>query len=622
MSEKQYPVRVGEIRPSQLMYTYGVGAIVDLPKVSVIVTGLEDWQTDPQYVHPVVEDRLLTAVRYELPDVQRLLSPPMAPDSGLPPDPFSDPAARVGVPVATFPRWMVCPRCRLLARVGTGLFVLDENPYYPDRNVFRHVNCNKGKKPEVIPARFLVACENGHLDDFPWVYFAHRGNPCDTPHLRLIEYGATGEARDLEVRCQCDDRRRLAEAFGPKNREKMPFCRGRRPHLRDYDPEECGYKMRTLILGASNTWFPVIYSTVAIPVQTGKLARLVDENWAKLQNVQSEEGVELLDRIGQLGGDFSAFSHSEIWEAIESRHEQDAGEVEPPSEQPDLKVPEWQVFTNFDPKLNGPDFRLHPVQSPRRYSDFIEQVILVERLREVRAMVGFTRLDAFGELTDPDMDVDVEPAPLARESPTWVPAAEVRGEGVFIQFNEQKIQEWLGRPSIATRGDDFFDAHKKWRQARYIEPPEAGFPGMRYVLLHSFSHALIRQLALESGYATASIRERLYSRPAGVEGGPMAGLLIYTSAPDSEGTLGGLVSLGEPQTLERHISQALETAHLCASDPLCAEHPPSRRGRTLHAAACHACLFAPETSCERGNKYLDRATLVQTVEHDDLAFFE
>jgi hypothetical protein len=131
----------------------------------------------------------------------------------------------------------------------------------------------------------------------------------------------------------------------------------------------------------------------------------------------------------------------------------------------------------------------------------------------------------------------------------------------------------------------------------------------------------MRQLSLECGYTAASLRERLYSRGPDDPNGPMAGLLIYTSAPDSEGTLGGLVSLGEPTTLERHILLALEAARLCASDPLCAENPPGLRGQTLHAAACHACLFAPETSCERGNKYLDRSTLVKTVERDDLAFF-
>jgi hypothetical protein len=227
-----------------------------------------------------------------------------------------------------------------------------------------------------------------------------------------------------------------------------------------------------------------------------------------------------------------------------------------------------------------------------------------------------------GELTDPDLSVFIEPAPLVRQTAEWVPASEVRGEGIFIQFNEQRILEWARGTAVDHRADEFVDAHKKWRAVRFIEPPEDGFPGMRYILIHSFAHALMRQLALESGYSAASIRERIYARPAERDGGPMAGLLIYTSAPDSEGTLGGLVSLGQPHILERHIAQALEAMRLCASDPLCAEHPPSREGRTLHAAACHACLFAPETSCERGNKYLDRSLLVPTVEYHDLAFFE
>ncbi len=203
-----------------------------------------------------------------------------------------------------------------------------------------------------------------------------------------------------------------------------------------------------------------------------------------------------------------------------------------------------------------------------------------------------------------------------------MPAAEVRGEGIFIAFDENRLTQWLDREAVHERGLDFYAAHQQWRRARSIEPPDAGFPGMRYALLHTFAHALMRTLTLECGYAAASLRERIYSRPAEVEGGPMAGVLIYTSAPDSEGTLGGLVSLGETATLERHISAALEAMRLCASDPLCAEHAPTQTGQTLHAAACHACLFSPETSCERGNKYLDRSLLVQTVDRDDLAFFE
>ncbi|MCI0578104.1 MAG: DUF1998 domain-containing protein, partial [Chloroflexi bacterium] len=469
---------------------------------------------------------------------------------------------------------------------------------------------------------FLVACEKGHLDDFPWLFFAHQGEACASPLLRLIEYGVSGEARDLEVRCDaCEKKRRLSEAFGQENREKLPLCRGRRPHLRDFEPDGCDCRMRPIILGASNTWFPVVYSTVAIPVESGRLAQFVDDHWATLQKVTDPVIVGFLRGSGQLGA-LSDYEDGDIWQAIETRRKQDAGELPPPNEQPDLKEPEWQVFTQYDPQLNSDDFRLWPVAPPARYAAFIDQVVLVERLREVRAMVGFTRVDAVGELTDPDLNIQFDPAPLSRQPPTWVPADEVRGEGIFIRLNEARIVAWLARPAVRDRADAFFEAHQKWRRARYIEPPEAGFPGMRYILIHSFAHALMRQMALESGYAAASIRERIYARAAEQEGGPMAGILIYTAAPDSEGTLGGLVSLGEPQTLERHISKALEAARLCASDPLCAEHPPSQRGRTLHAAACHACTFTPETACERGNKYLDRSTLVKTIERDDLAFFE
>lgn len=618
----QHPTRVGEIRPSQLLYSYGVGAILDLPHISVIVTGLEDWPTDPQHAPPIIEDRLLAAVRWGLPEVRKLLAAPTSPDAGPLPDPF-DQESLIGVPVATFPRWMVCPDCDLLAPLSSGLFQLKEAPYHPDRTAYRHENCNKGKHPQAVPARVLVACENGHLDDFPWVAFVHDKQPCSgSPLLRLFEFGASGEARDLAVRCEtCGAQRFLAQAFGKENAEKLPRCRGRRPHLRDFDPNGCDLPTRTLILGASNTWFAVVYSTIAIPVATERLPRLVAENWATLGAVTAENILGFMRALGQLG-ELAQFSDAAIWAAIQTKRQQDAGEIPAPNEIPDLKAPEWAVFTQHNPALNGEDFRLRPVTPPARYVPLISQVVLAERLREVRALVGFTRLEALGELGDPDLRIDRDPAPLARTAPTWVPAAEVRGEGIFIAFDEAQLTQWLDRAAVHERGLEFYGAHQQWRRVRGIEPPDEGYPGMRYVLLHTFAHALMRALALECGYAAASLRERIYSRPAETEGGPMAGVLIYTSAPDSEGTLGGLVSLGETATLERHISAALEAMRLCASDPLCAEHAPTQTGQTLHAAACHACLFSPETSCERGNKYLDRSLLVATVERADLAFFE
>jgi hypothetical protein len=243
--------------------------------------------------------------------------------------------------------------------------------------------------------------------------------------------------------------------------------------------------------------------------------------------------------------------------------------------------------------------------------------VLVERLREVRALVGFTRVES------PYDEAEIDPerlAPLSRTPTNWAPAAEVRGEGIFVELDEARLDSW-----VAENGgwaQRFFDAHKAWRQRRRISPAAAGFPGIRYVLLHSLAHALMRELVVECGYSAASVRERIYSRDPDADDGPMAGILISTAASDSQGTLGGLVALGVPEELGRLLGSALRSAELCASDPLCAEHEPPTDGMTLHAAACHACLFAPETACERGNRYLDRGTLRTSVAGGPSGFFD
>jgi len=262
------------------------------------------------------------------------------------------------------------------------------------------------------------------------------------------------------------------------------------------------------------------------------------------------------------------------------------------------------------------------VAAPSAFASQIERVVLVERLREVKTLTGFTRIDSPGEGLDVDTEDEIRTiAPLSRHNPTWLPAVEVRGEGIFLQFNEASLAAWLQGSVVRKRARAFNQAHLRWYKARDIDPSKVADPGMRYVFLHSFAHALMRQMALESGYAAASIGERIYARNPDEPGGPMAGILFYTAASDSEGTLGGLVRLGETRMLERNISGALESVMLCASDPTCAEHEPSNDGMSLHAAACHACLFAPETSCERGNRYLDRSVLVETFAGNDLAFF-
>jgi Domain of unknown function (DUF1998) len=378
----------------------------------------------------------------------------------------------------------------------------------------------------------------------------------------------------------------------------------------------CEERSRTILLGASNSWFPIVLSALAVPNAVDKLAQLVDDHWHILERVESQQNIDLLKQLGVLQH-FATFTTDAIWEKIEERKYQSSNEDSKP---PSLKTPEWQVLSNPTVAPSARDFKVAAVPSPTGYEDYLEQVVLVERLREVRTLIGFTRIEAPSDFSEMLEVPENRRAPISRKHSTWVPAAEVRGEGIFIQFHEDVLQKWLDESVHYLHDRAFREAHIQFRRARRVEIPEAGYPGLRYVLLHSFAHALMRQFTLECGYTAASIRERIYSLPPEHEHGPMAGILFYTSAPDSEGTLGGLVGLGIPNQLGRHLDGALEQMGSCTSDPLCAEHTCSQE-HSLHEAACHACLFLPETSCERGNKYLDRSVLVPTVNRGDLAFF-
>ncbi|MBO9497596.1 DUF1998 domain-containing protein, partial [Thalassotalea sp. G20_0] len=162
-----------------------------------------------------------------------------------------------------------------------------------------------------------------------------------------------------------------------------------------------------------------------------------------------------------------------------------------------------------------------------------------------------------------------------------------------------------------------FAGHRGWRNARKLDPDEA-YPSIRYALLHTLAHLLIREMALECGYNAASIRERIYADTEGSQ--QQAGILIYTAAADSDGTLGGLVDLGKPENLGRLLESAFNRAKICSSDPLCSEHNPEK-DRSLHVACCHACGFVSETSCEKGNRYLDRSLVVPTLDCAEAAFF-
>lgn len=621
--------RVGGIRPSQMTHTYGVGALVELPYLSVVVNSIDQWK-DEIHRRQIAEPRLLDAVRHDLgPQVTTLETAPWVEETQK----VTDAWAHVGVDAWPFPRWLRCsnPVCHRIAPIESNLFTLRVDPYRPQEAGYWHQGCIKGKSDaRAFPMRFVVGCPGGHLDDFPWDAFVHRDAPGRTcpnagrgSELRLEDSGYAQRATDLEVVCKkCDTKPAgMMQVFGETAEKVLPQCRGRHPQAKDYDPGGCDMKVKAVLLGASNLWFGIKRSALSIPEARDPVIELVATHWEPLSKVPAVEAL-------QAKANPEAWDHwpwlvdahvdvGEVWAEIERRR---GGEDQQPTGPVDLLTPEWEVFTTGK-VAETPDFAMSDGGVPTtQHAARFAATALITRLREVVALTGFTRIDSL----DPD---DTSPGRVQRAPITgiglktkWAPAAESRGEGIFIRLDEDAVQAWEEDEAEHDRLAGMIDAHRSWRLRRDLDPDVAA-PAHRFVLVHTLAHLLINELALEAGYSTASIRERIYARPAGTERPAMAGILLYTAEPDSEGTLGGLVALGGGKALGRVIDNALRRAQLCSTDPFCAEHEPEDRDGSLHGAACHSCVFLPETSCQSANRYLDRAAVVPTLSCDDLAFF-
>lgn len=602
---------VGQVRPSQILWTYGPGALVDLPNLSVITMGLDYWRKER--CTPIHEERLLNAVRRVIgPQVQELMMPPVQQEELVD---FHSAEAFIGVPVKPFPRWLRCVKCGLLAEYDSGLFEIKENLYRPEQTHFVHSNCPKGKNADAVPSRFLLACEHGHIDDFPWRWFVHSGPSDCKGALHFFERGASLQTENLWVKCDCGTARSLVHAFGKEGQENLPACRGRHPHLGTF--EDCDCQPRTVLLGATNGWFPVSLSVLAIPTEKNELSQLLMDAWTYFEDCDSDAEVKTILKVlakQEILPELQKWNYQVIWDAIQEKKSQ--ADTQVVIHEDDVKVPEWNVLTSETPPSEWPHFLSEKTQVPTKYADRICDVLLLKRLRKVNALIGYTRIEATNEFASPDEQVSR--APLSKQPPRWIPACEVHGEGIFIRFSENKLQQWEKSDAVKARNEMLLTGYNGWRIGHNLSP-DVGYPGVRFVLLHTIAHLIIREFALECGYNAASLQERIYAKSDAEN--PMAGILLYTAASDSDGTLGGLVELGKAESLGRIIELALRRAAICSADPLCSTHNP-QEDRSLHAAACHSCSFIAETSCETGNRYLDRSLVIPTFGNSEAAFFE
>ena len=599
----------GQLRRSQVITTYGPGALIDLPKHSAIVGGLDTWPATSR-LDQIVEPRLTRKL-------QIMTGVPSPALFAPPPDTDTLGKTKPGIGAWRFPEWVVVHEPiasggRERSRRLVHRKALDERGRFDGR--------------QVVATRFVRACPRGHVDDLDWRRFVHGADDScpKTRQLWLDERGTTGDLANLYVRCECRKSRNLYEATLPDH--PLGTCRGARPWLGRHAGEDCHLPSRLLIRTASNAWFPQVVSVLSIPDRETAVATAVAELWPELQYVDGPEHLAFAMRNPAVAERLAPFNPGDVLTAIQSRTG-GGDQGERPVKQVELEA------LIAAPEGFGDDIPVDPDFHARRLPDDvwrrsaraggaeplstrsagIASVIQLHRLREVLALCGFTRLEPVTTDIHGEYESDVERAAIALE-PRWFPAVENRGEGIFLQLREDALTAWLKRPGVRQRIDALATGHRHWSDQRSGKSRRP-FPGGPYVLLHTLAHLLIQSLAMRCGYPASSIRERIYAEEN------HAGILLYTGSADAEGTLGGLVQ--QARHIEDHLAHALQLGELCSNDPVCAEHSPgaSMEQRWLHGAACHGCALVAETSCEMRNDYLDRALVVPVLGVADAAFF-
>lgn len=614
---------IGKVGRSQAISLYGPGSLYELRNFrdgvrvnSVIIAGLDHWPLESIEENIVPEPTLAASL-----GVDRFLAPPsLESDEEAP-----------AIPAFRFPEWLECSHCQRIGRIHIHF----------DEEIDKAPRCKANDCDGYgVPTRLILACyaddesqkKNfpGHIDNFPWEWWAHSNSEagiCSNPEVYLKnDEGKKAGISGLVLRCAgCPASRTLGDVF--KTEALKPIgCGGYRPWLgarKDKNcTEDCDRPVRALLRGASNIYFPVTASAISIPPLSNKVVIEMQKRGnqfiSAMQGIKKEQGEIDVDTFVDMfrNGGFRHYSPDEIRDGISIILEEAESGAQKLNEQQQKKRERSALViqcSEDDDENEFQNYVVPDVELSGFLNSYLEKLVMVERLREVRAIRGFQRVES-----SPVADSYTQGcSPLSKYHSDWLPAIEVRGEGIYLELSIAALRDWEAEAVVESHLKPLVGNYNKYSKERGIElDMDMVRPG--YLMIHTLSHLLIKQLSLECGYSSASIRERIYHSSGNEE--EYCGVLLYTASASTDGTLGGLVRQGEPENLERMIKSALDNARWCSSDPLCIESD-GQGVDALNLAACHACALVSETSCEQRNLLLDRTLLVGTRENPEIGFF-
>lgn len=596
------------VRAAQAVLQYGVGAMVDFPDQTLVTAAPEYWGGTTR----IYDDRFAKALGVDY---------------------FALPT---NIAYARFPEWYFCPKCRKFQPLKK--WVADyrkhqkKNLVENDPHMVTHMQCPKCRQ-DLVVARIVTICRKGHLNDFPWVKWVHaKSNKaiCSRPELQF-KTGASGTEglEGLSISCACGAYATLKGAFDNECFEKLDRehdgfnfrCEGNHPFKHTHEPCDCHPK--TVQRGASSVYFPVVYSSLVIPPYADKLNSRIEQSnaFGDCNTIIADEEPE--DRISTIRKRLTKWAEKISLEIGASKDDVEkilthkwlddnttaVGVTDVRYRAEEYAALSGEIGSDADSMLG--DFSREEMDISEYGIPHIKAISLIDKVRVVNALVGFSR-------SQPVTDAADEGFVGVKERKTnWYPAYEVRGEGIFIEFNQDEIESWIrDNPHISARSEllngKYANSFIGQNHPRVITP--------KFVMLHTLSHLLISQLSFECGYSIASLCERLYCSDE-TDGRKMAGIFIYTASGDSEGTLGGLVRQGRSDAFPRILKKAIANAKTCSNDPVCIMSRGQGRD-SLNLAACHACGLLPETCCEERNAFLDRGMIIGTYDHPEIGFWK
>ncbi|MFP4526935.1 MAG: DrmB family protein [Candidatus Kapaibacterium sp.] len=632
------------VRSAQIINTYGIGQIVNFPgDVSVMVCGLDHWEQQirerEDQAGEAAIDRLALILRESR--LEKLLHV----NKFYKPFPYMEGARvnnRLHIPAVRFPGWHYCSRRKCGRMFEVPLAQAD-----PD------INCPEpGCNGIMLPVRWVAVCRHGHIQDVPFREWVHNGPvPDGNDHNLYYRPGSgSGDLGSIFIHCSCGVRRSLAglmytweqdgnisssalgrigldrdteiENITPDTNPAGQFCRGHRPWLGPSGiekPVECAGHLQVLLRGGSNVHYANQISAIWLP-PAGESAnqyviRVMDRiSRDKLSGYMNHDNDGTILRVVLSNQD-------EVRNGIISADDLFDGIVAALDEKPDIEIGEINTekdikFEEYQTILHGFNSESSDFKAIRKtfqeydkrelLEEYFECAVLIEKLKETRVFTGFSRINPANRIQKSD---------LSNNEITWLPATVVFGEGIFLKFRDDKINEWRNNnfKNIITQ---FHKAARRRNPAYADRDIDSAF-----ILLHTFAHLLIKRLCFDCGYGSSSLRERIYY--SSDQDDRMNGILIYTSSGDSEGSLGGLISQARPGRLGRIIAEAIEEARWCSADPVCTEvgRNAGQGPDSVNGAACHNCCLLPETCCEEFNMLLDRNAVV-TLNNNSPGYFE